>query len=66
MFASTPKCCILEPHHCYSCHGLPLLTRVHPCFLAGRELVHSIFSLSMATSLEDELVTTCSAGFLCV
>ena len=32
----------------------------------GRELMHNILSLSMATTLEEGLVTSSSAGFLCV
>lgn len=32
----------------------------------GKELMHSILSLSMATSLDEGLVTSASAGFLCV
>ena len=32
----------------------------------GRDLVHSVLSLSMATSLEEDLVATPTAGFLLV
>ena len=32
----------------------------------GKELVHSILSLSMASSLDEGLVKTCVAGFLCM
>ena len=32
----------------------------------SRELMHNILSLSMATTLEEGLVTSSSAGFLCV
>ena len=37
-----------------------------PLVYAGRELMHSILSLSMATSLDEGLVTSTSAGFLCM
>ena len=40
---------------------------VRSCWsFSARELAHSLVSLSMATSLEEDLVTTSSAGFLCM
>ena len=35
-------------------------------FCTDKDLMHCIVSLSMATSLEDDLVSSPSAGYLCM